>query len=184
MTLPCPIMRRQIQSRYIQKTLEESSRFIQLWKNTVYWQNANELKAERQPRKRLLRSIALHTIERWERQQVSALFLLHLYVPTCLFFFVEFNKRSQYIELEHVYDSVYLNSSSFESALYAAGSLIELLEALVKDEIRNAFAIIRPPGHHAEHDAPMGFCLFNNVAVAVNHCMKKLDVKKTVIVDW
>ncbi|RCH94855.1 Histone deacetylase hda1 [Rhizopus azygosporus] len=112
--------------------------------------------------------IAIHSITHYRKMRATT----------------KFNKRSQYIELEHVYDSVYLNSSSFESALYAAGSLIELLEALVKDEIRNAFAIIRPPGHHAEHDAPMGFCLFNNVAVAVNHCMKKLDVKKTVIVDW
>ncbi|KAG1136424.1 hypothetical protein G6F37_009766 [Rhizopus arrhizus] len=96
----------------------------------------------------------------------------------------KFNKRSQYIDLEHIYDSIYLNSSSFESALYAAGSLIALLEALVKDEIRNAFAIIRPPGHHAEHDAPMGFCLFNNVAIATHYCMNKLGVKKTLIVDW
>ncbi|KAG1459853.1 hypothetical protein G6F46_005190 [Rhizopus delemar] len=96
----------------------------------------------------------------------------------------KFNKRSQYIDLEHIYDSIYLNSSSFESGLYAAGSLIALLEALVKDEIRNAFAIIRPPGHHAEHDAPMGFCLFNNVAIATHYCMNKLSVKKTLIVDW
>ncbi len=101
-----------------------------------------------------------------------------------LYSFVEFNKRSQYIDLEHIYDSIYLNSSSFESGLYAAGSLIALLEALVKDEIRNAFAIIRPPGHHADHDAPMGFCLFNNVAIATHYCMNKLGVKKTLIVDW
>lgn len=79
---------------------------------------------------------------------------------------------------------MYFNSSSFESGLYAAGSLIALLEALVNDVIKNAFAIIRPPGHHAEHDTPMGFCLFNNVAIATRHCMKKLNVKKTVIVDW
>ncbi|KAG1293226.1 hypothetical protein G6F66_006280 [Rhizopus arrhizus] len=96
----------------------------------------------------------------------------------------KYSKRSQYIELEHIYDSIYLNASSFESGLYAAGSLIALLEALVKDEIRNAFAIIRPPGHHAEYNSPMGFCLFNNVAIAVNHCMKNLAVKKTLIVDW
>ncbi|KAI9264770.1 hypothetical protein BY458DRAFT_490985 [Sporodiniella umbellata] len=96
----------------------------------------------------------------------------------------KFSKRTQYIDLEHIYDSVYLNSSSFESGLYAAGSLISLVEALVKDEIQNAFAIIRPPGHHAEHDVPMGFCLFNNVAIATKHCMKRLGVKKTLIVDW
>ncbi|KAG1457388.1 hypothetical protein G6F56_006618 [Rhizopus delemar] len=92
--------------------------------------------------------------------------------------------RSKFLEFEEIYDSMYFNSSSFESGLYAAGSLIALLEALVNDVIKNAFAIIRPPGHHAEHDTPMGFCLFNNVAIATRHCMKKLNVKKTVIVDW
>jgi acetoin utilization deacetylase AcuC-like enzyme len=86
--------------------------------------------------------------------------------------------------MENHYDSIYLNCNSFESALYAVGSLIELLEALVKDKIKNAFAIIRPPGHHAVMDVPMGFCLFNNVAIATKDCMARLGVKKTLIVDW
>lgn len=86
--------------------------------------------------------------------------------------------------MENDYDSVYLNSNSFESALYAVGSLINLLEAVVKNEVKNAFAIIRPPGHHAETDIPMGFCLFNNVAIATRDCMKRLGVKKTLILDW
>jgi histone deacetylase 6 len=86
--------------------------------------------------------------------------------------------------MENDYDSIYLNSNSFESALYAVGSLIELLEALIKIKIKNAFAIIRPPGHHAEMDVPMGFCLFNNVAIATKDAMKRLGVKKTLIVDW
>lgn len=86
--------------------------------------------------------------------------------------------------MENDYDSIYLNSNSFESALYAVGSLIQLLEALVNNKIKNAFAIIRPPGHHAEMDVPMGFCLFNNVAIATKDAMKRLGVKKVLIVDW
>jgi acetoin utilization deacetylase AcuC-like enzyme len=86
--------------------------------------------------------------------------------------------------IENDYDSIYLNSNSFESGLYAAGSLIELMEAVINNKVKNAFAIIRPPGHHAEADMPMGFCLFNNVAIATRDSMKRLGVKKTLIVDW
>ncbi|GAA5805593.1 hypothetical protein HPULCUR_011113 [Helicostylum pulchrum] len=96
----------------------------------------------------------------------------------------DLKKRSDYMAMENDYDSIYLNSNSFESALYAVGSLINLMEAVINDTVKNAFAIIRPPGHHAEADMPMGFCLFNNVAVATRSCQKKLGVKKVLIVDW
>lgn len=92
--------------------------------------------------------------------------------------------RSDYMAMENDYDSIYLNSNSFESGLYAVGSLIELMEAVILDKVKNAFAIIRPPGHHAEADMAMGFCLFNNVAIATRDAMKRLKVKKTLIVDW
>ncbi|KAI8048226.1 hypothetical protein BDF21DRAFT_351767 [Thamnidium elegans] len=92
--------------------------------------------------------------------------------------------RSDYMAMENDYDSIYLNSNSFESALYAVGSLINLMEAVINDTVKNAFAIIRPPGHHAEADMPMGFCLFNNVAIATRSCQQKLGVKKVLIVDW
>ncbi|KAI9483581.1 MAG: hypothetical protein EXX96DRAFT_451775, partial [Benjaminiella poitrasii] len=97
---------------------------------------------------------------------------------------IHYRNRADYIAMENNYDSIYLNSNSFESALYAVGSLIELLGAVITNQIRNAMAIIRPPGHHAESDVPMGFCLFNNVAIATRACMKNFGVKKTLIVDW
>ncbi|KAI8969671.1 hypothetical protein BDB01DRAFT_855602 [Pilobolus umbonatus] len=96
----------------------------------------------------------------------------------------DFKKRSDYMNMEKNFNSVYLNSMSFESGLFAVGSLIELVEAVVKDTVKNAFAIIRPPGHHAEVDVPMGFCLFNNVAIATKDSMKRLNVKRTLILDW
>jgi histone deacetylase 6 len=85
--------------------------------------------------------------------------------------------------LEKKYNSIYLNANSFESALYATGCLIELVQAVHNDIIRNAFAIIRPPGHHAEMDMPMGFCLFNNVAVATRNCLEK-GCPRILILDW
>ena len=66
----------------------------------------------------------------------------------------------------------------------AAGCLIYMVYAVVKRILRNGFAIIRPPGHHAEIDKAMGFCFFNNVAVAARLAQRKLGVKRVLIVDW
>ena len=60
----------------------------------------------------------------------------------------------------------YTSADSFEVGLLAAGSAVSLAEGLVKKEINVGFAVVRPPGHHAQSQRAMGFCLFNNVAVA------------------
>lgn len=85
------------------------------------------------------------------------------------------------------FNSIYFNVGSSEAAYLAAGSVIEVAERVVKGELESAFAIVRPPGHHAEYDEPMGFCLFNNVAIAANFLLNErpgLGVKKILIVDW
>ncbi|GJV50827.1 histone deacetylase 5 [Tanacetum coccineum] len=63
---------------------------------------------------------------------------------------------------------------------------IEVAEKVAKGELNSAFAIVRPPGHHAEKSEPMGFCLYNNVAIAASFLLdqKKLGIKKILIVDW
>lgn len=71
-----------------------------------------------------------------------------------------------------------------ESARISAGCLLELTEQVVAGKVRNGAAIIRPPGHHAEEDFPMGFCIYNNVAVAAKHAIQRLGVKKVAILDW
>ena len=73
---------------------------------------------------------------------------------------------------------------SFEAAMLAAGGLIELCDRVVEGKLKNGFALVRPPGHHAEAGRAMGFCLFNNVAVAAMHLRNKRDVGKVLIVDW
>jgi histone deacetylase 6 len=98
--------------------------------------------------------------------------------------YIEYHTRTDYQVAETKYDSIYLNSNSFNSGIFAVGCLIELVEAVVLNQIRNGFAIIRPPGHHAESDRPMGFCMFNNVAIATKHCMRYLNVRKVLILDW
>ncbi|XP_078155090.1 histone deacetylase 5 [Carex rostrata] len=85
------------------------------------------------------------------------------------------------------FNSIYFNKGSSESAYLAAGSAIKVTEKVAKGELSSAIALVRPPGHHAEHNQPMGFCLFNNVAVAANYLLNErpeLGIGKILIVDW
>lgn len=85
-----------------------------------------------------------------------------------------------------VMDSVYLSGATFGSALLSAGGAIETTRAVVQGLIKNAIAIIRPPGHHAECNRAMGFCIFDNVSIATKSVMKEHPdiVKKVLILDW
>lgn len=85
------------------------------------------------------------------------------------------------------YNSIYFNKGSSEAAYLAAGSVLEASERIAKGELNSAFAIVRPPGHHAEENEPMGFCLFNNVAVAASYLLNEkpqLGIHRILIVDW
>lgn len=72
---------------------------------------------------------------------------------------------------------------SFEVARLAAGGVIELVAAIDRGDAANGLALVRPPGHHAERDRVMGFCLFNNVAVAAAH-LRRHGRQRVAIVDW
>jgi acetoin utilization deacetylase AcuC-like enzyme len=72
---------------------------------------------------------------------------------------------------------------SWEAARVAAGGLVELCDAVLADEVTNGVALVRPPGHHAERARAMGFCLFNNVAIAAAH-LRRRGVARVLIVDW
>jgi acetoin utilization deacetylase AcuC-like enzyme len=73
---------------------------------------------------------------------------------------------------------------SYEAALYSAGAAIDALEAIFKGEIGNAFCLVRPPGHHATAWQGMGFCLFNNLAIAARYAQKNFGVERIFILDW
>lgn len=77
-----------------------------------------------------------------------------------------------------------INEKSFDTALLAAGSALELADRIMRGEIQNAFALLRPPGHHAETDTAMGFCLLNNIAIAARYFQKKHGLEKILILDW
>lgn len=72
---------------------------------------------------------------------------------------------------------------SFEIALYAVGGTLEAVNLVMERKFRNAFALVRPPGHHAEKFRALGFCIFNNVAIAAKHLLKNCNLKRIVILD-
>ena len=68
--------------------------------------------------------------------------------------------------------------------LLAAGGLLAAVAAVLDGRVDNAFALLRPPGHHAEREAAMGFCLFNNTAIAARWAQRERGLERVAIVDW
>ncbi len=76
------------------------------------------------------------------------------------------------------------SAKSYEAALMAAGGLCELIRTVSEGKLTNGFALVRPPGHHAERDRAMGFCLFNNVAIGAHYAARHFPYERILIVDW
>ena len=77
-----------------------------------------------------------------------------------------------------------VSAGSVRAAFLAAGAAIESVNAVVEGAAPRAFALVRPPGHHAERRHAMGFCLFNNIAVAAAHARAALGCRRVLIIDW
>lgn len=77
-----------------------------------------------------------------------------------------------------------LSPGSFEAALYAAGGSMNAVSAAMQGEVRNAYALLRPPGHHAMKNQAMGFCIFNNTVLAAHHARNAFGLERIMIVDW
>ena len=79
---------------------------------------------------------------------------------------------------------VTVSEESYDVALKAAGATIALAEGVINEEISNGFALVRPPGHHAEHDQAMGFCILNNVAILARYLKAVHGLDKVLVLDW
>ncbi len=76
------------------------------------------------------------------------------------------------------------SSATFDTALLAAGGVLTALDAVMEKKVESAFALVRPPGHHARPGQAMGFCFFNNVALCARYAAKKHGLSRILIVDW
>jgi acetoin utilization deacetylase AcuC-like enzyme len=77
-----------------------------------------------------------------------------------------------------------VSAKSFAAASKAAGAACDAVSRVIAGEDRNALCLVRPPGHHALHSHPMGFCLFNNIAVAASAAIEECGLERVMIVDW
>jgi acetoin utilization deacetylase AcuC-like enzyme len=77
-----------------------------------------------------------------------------------------------------------MNSATWTVSLRAAGAAMAAVDAVMQGEVNNAFCAIRPPGHHAEPHRSMGFCVFNNVAIATRYAIEKYDLDRVAVIDF
>jgi len=77
-----------------------------------------------------------------------------------------------------------INRHTWDAALLAAGAAIDATDAVMAGELENAFCAVRPPGHHACHNKAMGFCFFNNVAIAAKYALARHGLKRVAIIDF
>jgi|ERR1035437_679499 acetoin utilization deacetylase AcuC-like enzyme len=86
---------------------------------------------------------------------------------------------------DHLDADTAISIKSFDVAMFAAGGAVAAVNAVMEDEAKNAFVAVRPPGHHATAENAMGFCLFNNVAVAARHAQNAYkEIDRVAIIDW
>ncbi len=81
-------------------------------------------------------------------------------------------------------DETVLSAGSYEAALYAAGGGMNAVSAVLEGQVRNAYALLRPPCHHAMSNQAMGFCIFNNTVIAAHHARSRYGLERIMIVDW
>lgn len=98
---------------------------------------------------------------------------------------IEYVKNHQpetgYFELD---GDTSMNPHTWQAALRSAGGAIAAVDAVMSGEVNNAFCSLRPPGHHAEPSKAMGFCFFNNIAIAAKHALENHGLKRIAIVDF
>ncbi|GAB3025960.1 histone deacetylase family protein [Oleiagrimonas citrea] len=120
-------------------------------------------------------------LDRVEAPRASRKQLLRVHTPEHLARVLEARPDEHRLRLDE--DTV-MSADSAEAALRAAGAVIAAVDAVMSGACERAFCAVRPPGHHATAETPMGFCLFNSVAVAAAHALSEHRLKRIAIVDF
>ncbi len=98
--------------------------------------------------------------------------------------YVESVKQSCADDVRNLDADTIISPDSYDAALLSAGAGMTAIDQIITESIQNAFCAVRPPGHHAEQDHAMGFCLFNNVAIAARYAQKAKGLNNIFIFDW
>jgi len=98
--------------------------------------------------------------------------------------YVESVKQSCADDVRNLDADTIISPDSYDAALLSAGAGMTAIDQIITGSIQNAFCAVRPPGHHAEQDHAMGFCLFNNVAIAARYAQKAKGLNNIFIFDW
>jgi acetoin utilization deacetylase AcuC-like enzyme len=93
-------------------------------------------------------------------------------------------ERASECDFFRISSDTYVCPETKLAAALSAGTLLEITSLVMRGELKNGFAVIRPPGHHAEAGEAMGFCMYNNVAVAAQMARKSLGAERILIFDW
>ncbi len=124
-----------------------------------FWQSLNVIEAEKVSRGIIQ---AAHTKEHFNQIETA------------------FENGVEYLDADTV-----ISMHSFDASVYAAGGACRGVDAVMSGEAKNAFVAVRPPGHHATGEHAMGYCLFNNVAIAARYAQSKYkEIERVAIIDW
>ena len=128
----------------------------------------------------------VHEVKHWQAMKITTSKHQNQILHTLIAEFITELKAEELIRYGYLQDSVYVNGITFECAKLSAGGTIETARAVADGLVKNAIAIVRPPGHHAECNRPMGFCIFDNVSIATRVCMATYPekIRKVLILDW
>ena len=126
----------------------------------------------------------LKAIER-EASVASTELLRHAHtsqlIDSILGYWNEQASKAHYLRLDA---DTFMSAGSPEAALRAAGAVIAAIDGVMDGDFQNAFCAVRPPGHHAERNRSMGFCLFNNIAVGAFHARQAHGLKRIAVADF
>ena len=86
--------------------------------------------------------------------------------------------------LQHLDMDTSVSAKTYEASLYSVGGNLNGIDEIIEGKVKNAFALVRPPGHHSNSYKCSGFCIFNNIAIAAEYLLKEKGLKRVAIIDW